>query len=134
MIRRALRRTHAYCVQSFGSTQSTVLWNFSLAVLFPCHPFHLHTWVDTVIEHNVQQLHLAIYHFDEKLFEFPRCVFTCKTVLILKLRIDIVLDPPPSFQLPSLKILCLHKILYRSNDSFSRLLSGCPALEDLTVI
>ena len=50
----------------------------------------------------------------------------------VKLRINIILDPP-SFQLPSLKIPCLQKILYRSDDAFSRLLSGCPALEYLTV-
>ena len=112
--------------------KAPLLPNFRLTVLFPSHPFHLNTWVHTVTACNVQQFHLEIYHFDEELFELPRCVFTCKTVSILKLRIDIVLNPP-SFQLPSLKILCLHKILYRSDDSFSRLLSGCPALEDLTV-
>ena len=35
----------------------------------------------------------------------------------VKLRINIILDPP-SFQLPSLKIPCLQKILYRSDDAF----------------
>ena len=131
MIRRALRRTHTYCTEFWLNTKhrcsqilaSQFYFLVTLSIL---------TRVHTVTARNVQQFHLEIYHFDEELFELPRCVFTCKTVSILKLRIDIVLNPP-SFQLPSLKILCLHKILYRSDDSFSRLLSGCPALEDLTV-
>ena len=44
-----------------------------------------------------------------------------------------MLDPPSNFQFPSLKILCLCGIVYKSEDSFSNLLSGCPVLEDLTV-
>ena len=44
-----------------------------------------------------------------------------------------MLDPPPSFQFPNLKIMSLCEILYRPHHSFSMLLCGCPVLEDLSV-
>ena len=53
----------------------------------------------------------------------------------LELSAEIELDPPPSFQLPSLKILGLYEICYTSHNSFSSLCSAsaCPSLEDLKV-
>ncbi|KAK7859590.1 putative fbd-associated f-box protein [Quercus suber] len=125
MIRRALRRSHTYCTVFWLNTKhrcsqilaSQFYFLVTLSILT-----HESTPLQRVM--SSKQFHLEIYHFDEKLFELPRCIFTCKTVSILKLRIDTVLNHPPSFQLPSLKIL--------SDDSFSRLLSGCPAPEDLT--
>ena len=63
----------------------------------------------------------------------PITVFTCKTIVNLELRFDIVLDPPSNFQFPSLKILCLYRNVYKYDNSFSNLISGCPVLEDLTV-
>ena len=112
--------------------RAPLLRNFSLTSFSTCDPFHLDTWIHTVIGRKVQQLHLQFSH-SKKLVKLPRTVFTCKTIVILELRADIVLDPPSNFQFPSLKILCLCGIVYKSEDSFSNLLSGCPVLEDLTV-
>ena len=112
--------------------RAPLLRNFSLTSFSTCDPFHLDTWIHTVISRKVQQLHLQFSH-SKKLVKLPRTVFTCKTIVILELRADIVLDPPSNFQFPSLKILCLCGIVYKSEDSFSNLLSGCPVLEDLTV-
>uniref|UniRef100_A0A7N2MA78 F-box domain-containing protein n=1 Tax=Quercus lobata TaxID=97700 RepID=A0A7N2MA78_QUELO len=57
-----------------------------------------------------------------------------RSPLGLELYGEIELDLPPSFQLPSLKILRLCEICYTSDNSFSSLCSACPNLEDLTVI
>ncbi|KAL4619127.1 hypothetical protein ACB092_06G057500 [Castanea dentata] len=112
--------------------RAPLLRNFSLTSYSPCDPFHLDTWIHTVIGRKVQQLRLHFSH-SKKLVKLPRTVFTCKTIVILELIDDIVLDPPSNFQFPSLKILCLCEIAYKSEDSFSNLLSGCPVLEDLRV-
>ncbi|KAK7859584.1 fbd-associated f-box protein, partial [Quercus suber] len=54
--------------------------------------------------------------------------------VVLHLSGGIELDPPPSFQLPCLKKLCLLDVFYCYEDSLSRLFNGCPVLEDLKVI
>ena len=64
----------------------------------------------------------------------PRSFYFCRTVVVLELTGGIVLDPPPSFQFPSLKIMSLCEILYRPHYSFSMLLCGCPVLEDLSLV
>ncbi|KAL4619116.1 hypothetical protein ACB092_06G056600 [Castanea dentata] len=66
----------------------------------------------------------------------PHAVFHSKTLESLELSGEIELDPPPSFQLPSLKILGLYEICYTTHYSFSSLCSAsaCPSLEDLKVL
>lgn len=108
-----------------------LLWNFRLTLFTPCDPFHLDTWIRTVIGRKVEQLHLEFY-FSGNVLELPITVFTCKTIVNLELRFDIVLVPP-NFQFPSLKTLCLYRTVYKYDYSFPNLISGCPVLEDLTV-
>ncbi|XP_030930610.1 F-box/LRR-repeat protein At3g26922-like [Quercus lobata] len=109
-----------------------ILSNFTLSWRSPCDSSHFDNWVDTAILRNVQTLDL---HFEcGQLFELPHTVFHCKTLVGLELYGEIELDLPPSFQLPSLKILRLCEICYTSDNSFSSLCSACPNLEDLTVI
>ena len=109
----------------------------------PCNSFHLDTWIHAALARNVQQLHLEIYldggqddsHvYEGELFKLPSSLYTCKTVVVLELRGGILLNPPPSFQFPSLKILRLSEIKYGSISSISTLISGCPVLEDLSVV
>ncbi|KAL4619108.1 hypothetical protein ACB092_06G056100 [Castanea dentata] len=119
------------------------LRSFRLTWYSPCSSFHLDTWIHVALARNVQQLHLEIYldgrqddsHvYGGKLFWLPSGIFTCKTVVVLELSGGIVLNPPPSFQFASLKILRISKIRYESKNSIPTLLSGCPVLEDLSVV
>ena len=109
-----------------------VLQNFTLSWRSPCRTSHLNKWIHTAMSRNVQQLDLQIEC--GRLFELPHTVFHCKTLVVLELSGEIKLDPPPSFQLPSLKILRLYEICYISHNSFSSLCSACPILEDLKVL
>ncbi|KAL0000859.1 hypothetical protein SO802_014640 [Lithocarpus litseifolius] len=70
--------------------RAPLLRNFSLKSFSPCDPFHLDTWIHTVIGRKVQHLHLQFSH-SKKLVKLPRTVFTCKTIVILELRADICL-------------------------------------------
>ncbi|XP_023919334.2 F-box/FBD/LRR-repeat protein At3g52680 [Quercus suber] len=90
----------------------------------------LDKWIGNVVERNLEELDLQISG-DYLFWKLPQSIFSCKTLVVLNLKGAIVLDPPPSFQFPSLKILRLVHIVYRP-DSVFRLLSGCPVLEDLS--
>ncbi|KAF3947681.1 hypothetical protein CMV_026216 [Castanea mollissima] len=81
------------------------LRSFRLTWYSPCSSFHLDTWI-----------HVAL------------------ALIVLELSGGIGLNPPPSFQFASLKILRLSKIRYGSTNNISTLLSGCPVLEDLSVV
>ncbi|XP_075671346.1 F-box/FBD/LRR-repeat protein At3g52680-like [Castanea sativa] len=90
----------------------------------------LDKWIGNVVERKLEELDLEIYG-DDSIWKLPQSIFSCKTLVVLNLNGTIVLNPPPSFQFPSLKILRLIHIVYRP-DSVFRLLSGCPVLEDLS--
>ena len=111
-----------------------ILSNFTLSWHSPCDSSHFDKWIDTAISRNLRQLDLHIE--SKQLFELPHAVFHCKTLVSLELSGEIELDPPPSFQLPSLKILGLYEICYTFHNSFSSLCSAsaCPSLEDLKVV
>ncbi|KAL0000852.1 hypothetical protein SO802_014633 [Lithocarpus litseifolius] len=111
-----------------------ILSNFTLSWHSPCDSSHFDKWIDTAISRSLQQLDLHIE--SKQLFELPHAVFHCKTLVSLELSGEIELDPPPSFQLSSLKILGLYEKCYTSHNSFSSLCSAsaCPSLEDLKVV
>lgn len=116
------------------------LRNFRLACDPSSDSSHIDTCIRTAIARNVQQLQLDIcvdgytcsnYHSEER-FVLPRSFFSCKSVVVLDLRGTIQVDPPPSYEFPSLKILRLVQVFFRNDQCVQRLLSGCPVLEDLS--
>ncbi|KAK8559513.1 hypothetical protein V6N13_016257 [Hibiscus sabdariffa] len=86
-------------------------------------------WTSVAIKHNVQELELNFCTSSPILVTLAAHVFSCKTLVCLKLFDDIYLDALVNVCLPSLRILqieCVH-----SDGSFDRLLSSCPILKDL---
>ena len=61
----------------------------------------------------------------------PQSFFPCKTVVILELWNGIAVDPPSSFEFPSLKDLRLVHVFFRNGDCVQRLLSSCSVLQYL---
>ncbi|XP_065617684.1 F-box protein At4g09920 [Quercus suber] len=107
--------------------------SFRLRCNSDCPPFHFDTWIRTAIARNVEELKLLIFYSYGIHMGLPCSIFYCQTLVALELSGGIDLDPPSSFQLPNLKILRLLEIYYCKDSScFSRLLSGCPVLEDLS--
>ena len=68
-----------------------------------------------------------------KPFNFPSTLYNyAKSLLVLKLKEGIIVNPPP-FGFPSLKTLLLQRVRYANHDTFSKLLSCCPVLQNLYV-
>ncbi|XP_030929302.1 F-box/LRR-repeat protein At3g26922-like isoform X2 [Quercus lobata] len=119
--------------------KAPVLRDFCLTCHSRCDPLHLETWILTAIARDVQQLQLDICldgfikdeFYSGELFVLPQSFFSCKTVVILELWNGIKVDPPSSFEFPSLKDLRLVHVFFRNGDCVQRLLSGCPVLQDL---
>ncbi|KAA8544384.1 hypothetical protein F0562_022396 [Nyssa sinensis] len=88
----------------------------------------VNAWIGVAIRHQVQEL--DVLAFTEGPISLPRILFTCKTLVVLKLGTDFQLvNFPVSIHLPSLKTLHL-SIASPNNDLMQNLLCGCPAVED----
>ncbi|GFQ03732.1 fbd-associated F-box protein at5g22730 [Phtheirospermum japonicum] len=97
-----------------------------------CSQFESETWVTTAIERNVQNLDLFIIsQITEKIPMLPVRLFTCKT--LVDLRLGWCTLPPFGgvTSLPSLKKIYLEYVEYLVDDALPRLLSGCPVLDEL---
>ncbi|XP_028944870.1 F-box/LRR-repeat protein At4g14103-like isoform X1 [Malus domestica] len=95
-------------------------------------------WIRAAIRRNVVELDLCVqahrddYQEDPPL-EFPRRVFMCKTLEVLKVKSDfITYAPPTSGCFPSLKVLDI-RVDNPEADSMEKFFSCCPVLEDLSL-
>ncbi|KAH0889143.1 hypothetical protein HID58_051572 [Brassica napus] len=93
--------------------------------------------IDTLLLTNIRSnllkmtINLNYFYSYYTRITFPNNLNVFKTLLVLKLQGRIVLDvvdSPVCF--PSLKILQLICVNFRCEESFTRLLSACPVLED----
>ncbi|KAL6535705.1 hypothetical protein OROHE_012549 [Orobanche hederae] len=93
-----------------------------------CNEYQLETWISTVIERNIRNIDLRLGTTT------PRCLFTCKT--LVDLRVNLCTFPPSSgaVSLPSLKKLYLYDAEYNADEALPHLLSGCPVLEELILM
>ncbi|XP_065626231.1 putative FBD-associated F-box protein At3g50710 [Quercus suber] len=94
-------------------------------------PIHAETWVRAALTPELEVLDL-LSGFTQP-FKLPSTLFNyAKSLVVLKLKEGIVVNPPPSsFGFPSLKTLLLHSVRYTNGDTFSELLSCCPVLQNL---
>ncbi|OAO93494.1 hypothetical protein AXX17_AT5G27720 [Arabidopsis thaliana] len=63
----------------------------------------------------------------------PLNLFTSKTLVTLKLR-DSALNDPGLVSMPCLKFMILREVRWSGTMSLEKLVSGCPVLEDLTLV
>ena len=72
-----------------------------------CRPLHVDTWICATFWHGVQELDLTI-HISNRLLQLPHSLFFCTSLVVLKLKGEFLLNPPPEIQgLSSLRILKL---------------------------
>ncbi|KAF3500858.1 hypothetical protein F2Q69_00040099 [Brassica cretica] len=88
----------------------------------------IETWLATALSRNLRELFLINECSNEKPNILPSRLYTCKSLVILKLRGEIRLSC-----LPSLKTLELILDKYFQGGPHRRLLSICPVLENLLV-
>ncbi|KAL8032158.1 hypothetical protein ABFX02_13G076700 [Erythranthe guttata] len=106
---------------------------FSLSDGVGCNVNQIGTWITYAVARNVQNLDLYCRRYKIAL---PRCLFTCETLVDLKLDSCGVIPnggAAGALFLPRLKKLHLIRLQYEAEESLPHLLSGCPMLEELTV-
>ncbi|KAG7560893.1 FBD domain [Arabidopsis thaliana x Arabidopsis arenosa] len=96
-------------------------------------PESIKLWVVIALSHCVRELEVIYDSYPEKPNILPSNLYTCKSLMVLKLDGGILLDVPRMAFLPSLKTLYLLTVRYFNEESLQRLLSSCPVLEDLLV-
>ncbi|KAI8570786.1 hypothetical protein RHMOL_Rhmol01G0064000 [Rhododendron molle] len=92
---------------------------------------HVNAWIAAALLSSVQELHLSIPM--EHSTELPQDLFSCGTLVVLKLGAKFVMNVPASVHLPNLKILHLHSVEFSDDDSIDRLICGCPVLDELSM-
>ncbi|KAL1206206.1 FBD-associated F-box protein [Cardamine amara subsp. amara] len=90
-------------------------------------------WVVLAVSRCVRELEIMYSSNPSKPKILLSNLYTCKSLLTLKLDGEILLDVPRMVFLPSLKTLQLRSVSYLNEESLQRLLSNCPVLEDLLV-
>ncbi|XP_019095646.1 PREDICTED: putative FBD-associated F-box protein At5g56410 [Camelina sativa] len=98
-------------------------------------PEDIKLWVEIAVSRSVQELTVKFYlpKGISNCALLPTSLYTCESLMTLKLRDRILVDVPHGFCLPSLKTLHLENVTYADEESLQRLLSNCPVLEDLVV-
>ncbi|CAF2047736.1 unnamed protein product [Brassica rapa] len=87
-------------------------------------------WVAIAVSHCLREMKIL---YESKLNILPSNLFTCKSLVILKLAGGMLLNVPRMVSLPSLKTLKLQRVKYFKGKTLQRLLSNCPVLEDLVL-
>lgn len=96
-------------------------------------PEDIKLWVLVAISRNLRELEISYYAYPSKPNILPRSLYTCKSLMTLKLDGDILLDVPRMVCMSSLKTLQLRVVKYLNGESLPQLLSICPVLEDLVL-
>ncbi|KAD6454001.1 hypothetical protein E3N88_08707 [Mikania micrantha] len=92
----------------------------------------IHSWISAAIMHSVQKLDLCL--FVDEPFVLPSLMFCSQTLTSLKVEMNCVLEFPTTIYLPYLKTLHLSLVTFVNDGSTQKLLSGCPVLEELTLV
>ncbi|XVF78324.1 hypothetical protein PTKIN_Ptkin14bG0123000 [Pterospermum kingtungense] len=94
----------------------------------------IQTWICSAIERDLQEVDISVPEIaNEDLVELPSDLFFLKTLKILKLHGEIMVDVPGSVCLPSLKILHLCEVKYANVESIRCFILACPKLEELLI-
>ncbi|KAL0714438.1 hypothetical protein Bca4012_021417 [Brassica carinata] len=97
-------------------------------------PKNINMWVLTALSHSLRELEIMYELYADNPCILPSNLFTCKSLVVLKLDGEFLLDVPRMVSLPSLKTLKLQCVRFINNEqTLQRLLSNCPILEDLMV-
>ncbi|CAH8275735.1 unnamed protein product [Arabidopsis lyrata] len=107
--------------------------NFSIKCRMSIDTGHVTRWMIDVLKHGVSNLDIDIIAQDVVLV--PLEIFTCKTLVELKLAGGFDAMIPDHVSLPSLKTLFLDSIWFYNSHYcvLGKLLSACPVLEELTI-
>ncbi|KAJ4895850.1 RNI-like superfamily protein [Raphanus sativus] len=90
-------------------------------------------WVVIALSRCLLELEILYESYPAKPNILPSDLYICKSLVVLKLDGEILLDVPRMVSLPSLKTLQLQRVRYFNEETLQMLLSNCPVLEDLVL-
>ncbi|KAL7129261.1 hypothetical protein ABFS83_13G053600 [Erythranthe nasuta] len=97
-----------------------------------CTDYQLQTWVTFATLRNVQKIDLRFLSQEDVVL--PRCLFTCKTLVSMRLRsCGVIPVRRGAVCLPHLKKLHLIYVRFEADESLIHLISGCPVLAELSI-
>ncbi|KAL8032141.1 hypothetical protein ABFX02_13G075500 [Erythranthe guttata] len=111
-------------------SKSQSINTFALRHKIDCSAYQLETWVTFAITRRVKRLDL---YFRSQFASLPRCLFTCRTLVSLRLENCGHIPTSGAVCLPRLEKLYLTCVLYEADESLQYLISGCPVLEELEI-
>ncbi|CAL9243797.1 unnamed protein product, partial [Arabidopsis halleri] len=90
-------------------------------------------WIRTAVERGLRELNFYYSYTIDEPIKLPQSLYTCGTIVVLKLKNVSLLDVrfPVCFQL--LKTLHLEWVIFLDDESPQKLLSSCPVLEDMVL-
>ncbi|GER53884.1 F-box/RNI-like/FBD-like domains-containing protein, partial [Striga asiatica] len=91
--------------------------------------YKLETWVTTAMERNIRNLRICFGYGSIALLH--QALFTCKTMVDMRLDNAEVFSSTGDICLPSLKKLHLSEVEFEDDEALPHLLSGCPLLQEL---
>ncbi|EOA18547.1 hypothetical protein CARUB_v10007105mg, partial [Capsella rubella] len=96
-------------------------------------PHAIELWVAFAVSHCIRELSLSFLSCTDDSARMPSSLYICKSLVILKLKREVLIDVPRMACLPSLKTLVLRRVTYSNANSLHKLLSSCPVLTDLVL-
>ncbi|CAH2071368.1 unnamed protein product [Thlaspi arvense] len=109
----------------------------SLCLRFSTAPFKpedITSWVALAVSRSVRELSVDFLHcISVPNALLPSSLYTCESLVTLKLEGRVLVDVPHAGCFPSLKTLHLRYLTYADEESFQRLLSSSSVLEDLVI-
>ncbi|XP_057436460.1 F-box/FBD/LRR-repeat protein At4g26340-like [Lotus japonicus] len=89
----------------------------------------LKIWIKAAIQRGLENLYILLPPIPNVFRpNLSSCIFCCKTLVVLKL-VGLNVDEFSSVDLPSLKTLHFHNVVFQEPHYFLDLLAGCPILE-----
>ncbi|CAL5390994.1 unnamed protein product [Camellia sinensis] len=92
----------------------------------------LNSWISAAVRHNVEELDLSLPV--QTRFILPCCLFTCDSLVVLKLFMDCPFKPPIFIHFSNLKTLHLSAVTFSDDNSTQQLFSSCPVLQELELL
>ncbi|ESQ47201.1 hypothetical protein EUTSA_v10028223mg [Eutrema salsugineum] len=128
------KRLKCFLDRNLPLHKTPVIESLRLYFRYPhLEPGDIKLWVLTVVSRYVLELEISYFTYQNEQDILSSSLYTCKSLVTLKLNGMILVDVPRMVCLPCLKTLRLECMTYLNEDSLQQLLSNCPVLKDLFV-
>ncbi|KAH7861273.1 hypothetical protein Vadar_024080 [Vaccinium darrowii] len=106
--------------------------SLTLTAVKPVNSSRVNAWISTSITHNIEELNLCLDWKTQPIL--PCCLFTCQSLVVLKLSMDWSLKVPSLTRFSILKTLELSYVTFSDDNSTQHLFSSCPMLQELALV